>query len=57
MSMTDQKFIEVYRAANLTQAYAVQMALHEANIPVVIANSNVEQAVGTFPGVGLPHPG
>ncbi len=50
MSVADQNFVEVYRAANLTQAYAVQLALHEADIPVVIANSNLQDAIGEVPG-------
>ena len=46
METADQNFVEVYRAAGVPQAHALRMVLEEAGIPVVIANSDLQGAIG-----------
>ncbi len=49
MPIADRKFVEAYRAAHSIQAHAIELALEESGIQVVIENEALQDAIGGIP--------
>ncbi|MBC7818175.1 MAG: DUF2007 domain-containing protein [Planctomycetaceae bacterium] len=50
MPNTQSKFVEVFRASHALQAHAIKFELDEADIPAIIENEALQDAVGDLPG-------